>query len=420
MATVETGLFTSSMLPMSYRTYYEAVLLDVLRAQTIYQGYARPIVDFAARDAKTITFTEVHDLHPTIGALTEGVPFVEGAYLDGKQYSMSVQERGNVVKTNKFHNTTQFWSSGEFESLVREKLGRNLVESVEILARNEFMQTQYAYYSDAGSGSAPTTRLLVAADDVFIPDYGDKVKTNLESRNALGLQDNSNSVVGIVHPRVARDIRVGAGSAWKDVMLYAAPGQILRGEIGMLDGVRYVKNNFGRLPNAGAIVAQTQLEGASVKGQGGPDSDDAGLLNYVACTTSADLSAFAVGQEVTIHAQSLGTSPLETDATAETRVIVQVDDGNDRLYFDKSLYLAHADNSYITEARDIYTSIFVGGPSLLWGVAALPTVIVPPIIDDFGRINRVSWYGIFDYKLLRDAHVEMYYSAASTANHGAA
>jgi hypothetical protein len=57
---------------------------------------------------------------------------------------------------------------------------------------------------------------------------------------------------------------------------------------------------------------------------------------------------------------------------------------------------------------------------LLWGVAALPTVIVPPIIDDFGRINRVSWYGIFDYKLLRDAHVEMYYSAASTANHGAA
>lgn len=417
MATVETGLFTSSMLPMSYRTYYEAVLLDVLRAQTIYQGYARPIVDFDARDAKLITFTEVHDLHPTIGTLTEGVPFVEGAYLDGKQVSMTVSERGNVVKTNKFHNTTQFWNSGEFESLVREKLGRNLVESVEILARNELMQTQYAYYSDAGTGGVPTSRATVAADDIFLPDYGDKVKTNLESRNALGLQDGSNSVVGIVHPRVARDIRVNAGSDWKDVMLYADPGRVLRGEIGMLDGVRYVKNNFARLPNAGATVAQIQLEGATVKGQGGPDSDDAGLLNYVATTTAGDLSSFAVGQEVTIHKQTLGTSPLETDETAETRVITQVDDGNDRLYFDKALYLAHADNDYITTARDLYPSIFIGGPSIVWGVAALPSVVVPPIIDDFGRINRVSWYGIFDYKLLRDAHVEMYISAASTANY---
>lgn len=123
MASVETGVFTSTMLPMSYRTYFEAVLLDVLRAQTIYQGYATPVVDFAARDTKLITFTEVHDLHPAIGALSEAVPFVEGAYLDGKQYTMTVSERGNVVKTNKFHNITQFWNSGEFESLVREKLG---------------------------------------------------------------------------------------------------------------------------------------------------------------------------------------------------------------------------------------------------------------------------------------------------------
>ena len=51
------------------------------------------------------------------------------------------------------------------------------------------------------------------------------------------------------------------------------------------------------------------------------------------------------------------------------------------------------------------------------GWSALPTVIVPPVIDDFGRINRVSWYGIFDFHLLRDAHVEAYITAASTADH---
>ena len=29
------------------------------------------------------------------------------------------------------------------------------------------------------------------------------------------------------------------------------------------------------------------------------------------------------------------------------------------------------------------------------------------VIDDFGRINRVSWYGIFDFKLLRDTPSEL-------------
>jgi len=219
---------------------------------------------------------------------------------------------------------------------------------------------------------------------------------------------------------VARDIRKGAGSEWQDVMLYAQPGNILRGEIGMLDGVRYVKNNFARLSNAGATVAQFALDASTVKGQGGPDSDDAGLLNYVQLPAASDLSSYAVGQEVTIHKQSLGTAVLETDDTAEHRVIVQVDDANDRLYLDQALYVPHAAGDYVTEARDLYPTVMIGGPSIMWGVAALPTVIVPPVIDDFGRINRVSWYGIFDFKLLRDAHVECWLSSASTANHGSA
>jgi N4-gp56 family major capsid protein len=410
MPTVETGVFTSNMLPLSYRTYYEAVLLDVLRAQTIYTGYAKPIVDFNARDTKTITFSEVYDLHPAIGQLAEGVPFVEGAYLDGKQTSITVSEHGNVVKTNKFHTSTQFWNSGNFESLVREKLGRNLVETAEIMARNEMITTKYLRYSSAGAGATPTSRATVATDDVFLPDFGDQSKTYLESRNALGLNDGSNSVVAIVHPMQARDIRKAAGSDWIDVMQYAQPGNMLRGEIGMVWGVRYVKNNFALLRNAGETSNQTTLNGATVKGQGGPDSDEAGLLNYVAVT---DASGFSVGDVVTIHKASLGTAVLESDETAEHREVIQVDSTNMRLYFDRPLFLAHPASEYVTVARDLYVAAVIGGPGLVMGMAAMPSVIVPPVIDDFGRINRVSWYGIFDYSLLRDAHIEAWVSAAS-------
>jgi hypothetical protein len=157
-------------------------------------------------------------------------------------------------------------------------------------------------------------------------------------------------------------------------------------------------------------VHQTTLSGATVKGQGGPDSDDASLLNYV---TVVDESGFAVGDVVTTHKASLGTAVLETDETAEHREIIQLDAVNHRVYFDRPLFLAHADGSYVTNARDLYAATVIGGPGLVWGVAALPTVIVPPVIDDFGRINRVSWYGIFDYSLLRDAHIECWLTAAS-------
>jgi N4-gp56 family major capsid protein len=418
MATVETGVITTNLLPESLRVFYEKVLLDTPRSKTIYRQFATTKYDVAARDAKQVTFTEVFDLHPAIGTLSEAVPFVEGAYLDGEQTTIAITEHGNTIKTNAFHATVQYWNSGNFRSLVREKLGWNLADSVDIMARNAFLTTTNVHYSDAGAGAAPTTRATIAADDVYLPDYGDQSRTNLESRDALGV-DEEGSIVAIVHPRQARDIRKNS-SEFIDIVKYAKPVNLLRGEIGMLDGVRYVKSNRAKLPNAGATVAQLALDAASVKGQGGPNSDNKSLLKYVQLPAASDLSAFAVGQEVTIHDHNLGTAVLETDPTAEHRVIVQVDDANDRLYFDRPLFLAHSAGNYVTEARDVYAVTMMAGPGVVWAVGLMPQVIVPLVIDDFGRIFRLSWYGIFDFHCYRPDFTEVWYTAASTADYGVA
>ena len=63
MPTVETGVFTSSMLPMSYRTYFEAVLLDVLRAQTIYQGVVHDNVRVEFSEGKIVKATSTNTEH---------------------------------------------------------------------------------------------------------------------------------------------------------------------------------------------------------------------------------------------------------------------------------------------------------------------------------------------------------------------
>jgi N4-gp56 family major capsid protein len=413
MATVETGVITTNLLPESLRVFYEKVLLDTLRSKTIYRQFATTKYDVAARDAKQVTFTEVFDLNPAIGTLSEAVPFVEGAYLDGEQTTIAISEHGNTIKTNAFHATVQYWNSGNFRSLVREKLGWNLADSVDIMARNAFLTTTNVHYSSAGAGASPTTRATIAADDTYLPDFGDQSRTNLESRDALGV-DEEGSIVAIVHPRQARDIRKNS-SEFIDVVKYAKPMNLLRGEIGMLDGVRYVKSNRAKLPNAGEVVAQSTLDGAVVKGQGGPNSDTKSLVKYVTLVAVTD---FAVGQQVSIHDQNLGAAVLESDPTAEHRVITQVDVGNKRLYFDRPLFLAHASGDYVTEARDVYAVSMMAGPGVVWAVGLMPQVIVPLVIDDFGRIFRLSWYGIFDFHCYRPDFTEVWYTAASTADYG--
>ena len=412
---LETGLLLSNMLPLAYRPYYVAQLLDVIRRRAIWYQYARVVADFGAVKTKQIVLTEVYDLQPAIGTLQEGVPFAEGAYLDADQYVLTVSEHGNVLKTNSFQSEPSFWNSGDFKGLVREKMGRNIVDSFEIQARNAHLLTQYLWYSAKGAGATPTGRAEIAADDIFGMELASASRVNLMSRDAVGLEDST--VVCMCHPRQSQDVRDAAGSKWLDKVSYANPGAILRGEVGTCDGVRYVNSNHCRLANAGEIVAQTTLSVKTERGQGGPKSDKASLLNYVAVTSVTD---FAVGQEVTLHTASLGATVTDADPLSEHRLITRIDVPNNRLYFDRALLVSHAAADYVTEARDIYAAAVIGGQSVALAVAQLPSVIVPPVIDDYGRINRISWYGVYDFQMLRDLFVEVWLTSATTANHGAA
>jgi N4-gp56 family major capsid protein len=406
--TLDAGTLLYGGLPQAQRMYYRSVLLDVLRAETIFAGLAAVKEDFAAANTKVMTFSRAFDLHPAIGTLPEAVPFVEGAYLDSAQKVFSINEHGNTIKTNSLQTITSFWDPS-FESIVREKLARNMVESVEILARNALL-TSGNLHLPAGVAQ----RGDISSTDIYSPDYGDLSRTALQSRNAVGLNGGV-TPLAVIHPRVSRDIRKAAGSDWVEVKKYADPASVVRGEVGMFDGVRYILNNFARLPNAGEIVVQSTLSAPTVKGQGGPDSDEKSppLLTYVPVTST---TGFVAGMEVSIHKASLGTMVLETDEEAEHRVIATVESG--KLYFTEPLLVAHAAGAYVTEARDLYAAVMVGGPGLAMGVAMYPELRLPPIVDDFMRIQRLSWYGIFDFFLIEDAYTEVWVTAASTANHG--
>jgi hypothetical protein len=60
----ETGALYSTSLPSGQRAYYEQLLLDTLRTQSILVPYAIVKEDFRARDTGQIVYTEVFDPEP--------------------------------------------------------------------------------------------------------------------------------------------------------------------------------------------------------------------------------------------------------------------------------------------------------------------------------------------------------------------
>jgi N4-gp56 family major capsid protein len=406
-AALETGLLTATGLPAGQRTYYEQVLLDVLRTKSILSPFCIMKEDFAARDTGRMSYTEVLDTEPNWNAVAESAVWLTGAHLDSRAITIDLEIHGDVIKLSDYNELTNFWNSGDFRSLCQGKLGQNMVDTMDILARNAFLSHPNKSFG------ACSSRADIAATNVFDPDMAELIRTHLEENEVPGVAAVSDGEVGtivcVTTPRVIHDIRVTAASKWLEVNDYNSTGRKFTGEVGMWGGVRFIRTNRLRLRNAGTVTTQTTLTGATVAGQGAAATVDTvysvGQTGSTRTIPVTSETGFVVGQYVTIHDATLGAVVLDTDGTQETRRIVAC--GTGTLSFDKPLLKAHASGAYVTKAVDIHASVFMGGPGVVYGVGERPAPVPLPVIDDLGMIRRLAWRGFFKYQLFRPEMFEV-------------
>lgn len=419
----ETGAlygFTTPTLPSWQRAWYEARLLETVRTKSILVPYTTMIADPAAVNAKTITYTEVMDLEPNWNAMSEATLWKKGQYLDSRTVSIGLEWYWDIIKYTDHLDTFTYLRNGDASGIVREKLGQSVVDTQDILARNAFLSHPAPSYADTA-----TSRATLTSSMLFDPDVAESVRVQLQEAEVPGLATTdpgmSGDIVCVTSPRVIYDIRNGVGSAWTDVQNYNGTGRKFNSEVGMWNGTRFVMTNRMRLRNAGLAVTQTQLAVASVEGQGAAATVDSvytpGQSNSTRYIEVDDASGFSAGQYITIHAQSLGTTVLDSDGSQETRRIVSINTGAtpDRIALDRPLLKAHAENDYVTNALDVHASIFLGGPGVVYAVAEAPNVIVPPKYDDAMLINRLGWRGMFKFQLFRPEFYAVHYSAGSSS-----
>lgn len=414
----ETGAIFTSAVPSWQRTWYESKLLDTVRMKSILVPFATVKEDFAAVQTKQINYTEVYDMEPNWNATSESTIWFKGGALDSRSINIDLAVYHDILKFSDYHNLVDYINSGNIPAIVYDKIGQSLVDTLDILMRNAMLTHPTPTYA----GAATSRATLDNVNDKFNVETSELVRTHLEELEVPGVASNedggSQAILCITSPRVIHDIRTSVGSAWLDVQNYNATGRKFTSEAGQWGGVRFIKTNRMRLKNAGLASNQSDLDGDTVEGQGAYATVDvvytpgqSGSTRYVPVT---DSSGFAVGDVVTIHANALGTTVLDADGTQEVRRVVAIDSGGaNRLSFDKPLLKAHLDTDYVTVAEDVHASLFIGGPSIVYGISERPHIILPPKIDDAMMVNRVGWRGMFKFQLFRPEWYEVHYSAGS-------
>lgn len=427
-----TGTLWQSSIPNWQRTYYEGLLMETLRTKSIMVPYTTVKEDFTAKRTGIINFTEVYDTEPNWNTITEKDLWLSGAHLDSRSQTIQLEVHGDTLKFSDYSEITTYINNGDIRGLVREKIGQNLVDTLDILARNAFLAHPYPVYA----GGTAADRASIKSTDLFDPNLAELARTHLEEHEIPGVvtvDDNPQSIVCVTTPRVIHDIRTAAGSDWLELQQYAGGARKFNGEVGTWNGVRFVRTNRLVLRNYGDVVQQSTLAAATMKGQGAAATVDTiysvgrdpNATRYITVEANTDGStglAFKVGEYITIHSAkpggidlASGSAPSESDGTQETRRIVAVSGaGNVNLALDKPLMKEHAEGDYVTKGITLHASLFMGGPSVVFGIAERPTPIIPPKFDDLMMINRIGWRGMFKFQPFRPEYIEVHLTAGST------
>src|SRR5512133_2227019 len=185
MPQYESGADFSATVPQWQRTYYEGLLLDTIRTKSIMVPYCVTKEDFRAKQTGIINYTEVFDTEPNWNTITEKDPWLCGAQLDSRSPTIQLEVHGDTLKFSDYSEITTYINNGDIRGLVREKIGQNMTDTMDILARNAFLQHPYPVY--AGGTRASRAAIVQNSSDYFVPDLAELARTHLEEHEVPGV-----------------------------------------------------------------------------------------------------------------------------------------------------------------------------------------------------------------------------------------
>lgn len=272
---------TTTTLTRTIKNFYDRLLLDVLDPSTKFYQFAEK------KPIPTGEGTSVYWNRPvrlSLGQkLTEGTRPSSNVLSTNRVSALIEQLGGYVIETD----LVQLTSITDTMKMATERLAQQAAETIDryiveaIVIHNDLPSTGGGSCIHAVKTSG--TRTDISASNALIPSAGgtptgQNVIAVSDIRNMVGELRSLNArtvdgqnYIGIIHPRVAQDLM--ADSTWQNFHIYTTVENVYRGEIGRVQGVRFVESTLAPVTrgcsNALAISEATAgQEGISALGYG--------------------------------------------------------------------------------------------------------------------------------------------------------
>ena len=239
MADVFTGATSASgsgQLTNQVLTAYQRSALFALRDELIFDQFARVRPGNLTSPGTPVQFLFWSDLSTATTPLSEVVD-VDAVGLSDSTRSVTPAEYGNAVLMTlriRVDNYLIGWDAD-----VSNIVNRNMVETIDELARTELDNATNTNTVDGGAESALTSTDVITAA---------KIRENqaaLKKANVMPM-DGGGQYTAVIHPDVAYDLKVETGdAAWLTPHAYVDTSNIYNNEIGTFGGFRFTESNRG-------------------------------------------------------------------------------------------------------------------------------------------------------------------------------
>ncbi len=228
-----TNVTTDSGLSAGNKTHYDNTLIDEASPNLIHDqfGQKRPIPQ---GKGKRIEFRKYASLPKALTALTEGVT------PNGKKLSLSTIE-AEVSQYGDYVTLSDVLDLTNIDPIVVEAtkaIGRQAGLTLDTITRNVLQSGTQVFYCPKSDGTIPEDRVELDATCKLTVDVVRRIVAYLKACNAPKIDG---SYVAIIHPYVSYDLKNDPN--WEEMHKYTTPDHMFEGEIGRIEGVRFVETS---------------------------------------------------------------------------------------------------------------------------------------------------------------------------------
>ncbi len=233
-----TNTTTSDGMSAEMKTYYDDYLIDCSLPKLVHDQFAqkRPI---PAGGGKSIEFRKIDPLPKALTPLTEGVT-PDGQKLTISTVTASIAQYGGYVELSDMVLMTAIDNN---LVIAAKQLGAQAGKTLDTITREVLAGgTNVQYAEGQVTSRAALTGGAASGNHYLTVDAVRRAVRQLKKNDAEPIDGY---YIGIIHPDVAYDLM--NDPKWVNVKSYSDPEGIYEGEIGRIEGVRFVETSEAKV-----------------------------------------------------------------------------------------------------------------------------------------------------------------------------